>query len=134
MQIESSIRRRKKARIEIIPLIDIIFFLLATFVMVSLSMVQNNSISVQLPKAATGNTEDRSDTVIITVNANGDYLFNQEKLSLQDIQIRIGKLTKETSVFLNSDAKAEFQSVITLIDEVRKAGLSKLNIQTVPLP
>ena len=40
---------RKKARIEIIPLIDIMFFLLATFVMVSLSMVKNEGVSVMLP-------------------------------------------------------------------------------------
>lgn len=47
-------RSNKRARIEIIPLIDIIFFLLATFVMVSLSMVQNRGIPVTLPAAATG--------------------------------------------------------------------------------
>ena len=47
---------RKKARIEIIPLIDVVFFLLATFVMVSLSMVKNEGISVNLPTAATSST------------------------------------------------------------------------------
>ena len=47
-------RSTRRARIEIIPLIDIIFFLLATFVMVSLSMIQNRGIPVQLPAATTG--------------------------------------------------------------------------------
>ena len=52
MKITSPVSR-KKARIEIIPLIDIMFFLLATFVMVSMSMVKNQGIAVNLPKAST---------------------------------------------------------------------------------
>jgi biopolymer transport protein ExbD len=54
MTIIPSPRGQKRARIEIIPLIDIMFFLLATFVMVSLSMVKNQGIPVRLPSAATG--------------------------------------------------------------------------------
>jgi len=52
---------RRRARIEIIPLIDIIFFLLATFVMVSTSMIKNLGITVQLPVASTSAPQDRKD-------------------------------------------------------------------------
>ena len=53
--------RGKRARIEIIPLIDIIFFLLATFVMVSLSMVKNKGVPVVLPTASTATAQDLPD-------------------------------------------------------------------------
>lgn len=49
---------RRKARIEIIPLIDVVFFLLATFVMVSLSMIKNQGIRVNLPSAVTGTPQE----------------------------------------------------------------------------
>ena len=55
---------RRKARIEIIPLIDVIFFLLATFVLVSMSMVKNQGVPIRLPVAATGMALDRSPELI----------------------------------------------------------------------
>jgi len=65
-------RARKRARIEIIPLIDIIFFLLATFVMVSLSMVKNRGIQVNLPGAETSVPQDAAERVFLGVNDQGE--------------------------------------------------------------
>ena len=59
--------KRKKARIQIIPLIDIMFFLLATFVMVSTSMIKNKGISVNLPVAETGQKEARKNYASLSV-------------------------------------------------------------------
>ncbi|MGB8466262.1 MAG: biopolymer transporter ExbD, partial [Terrimicrobiaceae bacterium] len=64
-------RATRKARIEIIPLIDIIFFLLATFVMMSLSMIKNRGIPVNLPVASSGVAQERKDYAAITVTAEG---------------------------------------------------------------
>ena len=80
---------RRKARIEIIPLIDVIFFLLATFMMISLSMIE---VPQQL-----------------------------KELKAQDPEIK---------VFINGDAKAYFESAIKVLDEVRRAGITKVAIQT----
>ena len=71
MRISNPITRRK-ARIEIIPLIDVIFFLLATFMMISLSMIKNQGINVNLPTARTSASQDRSKSVTITVTETGD--------------------------------------------------------------
>ena len=62
-------RSKRRARIEIIPLIDIMFFLLATFVMVSLSMVKSKGVPVHLPGAASGETQNREEFTSITVTA-----------------------------------------------------------------
>ena len=75
--------KRKRARLEIIPLIDIIFFLLATFVMVSLSMTKNQGVNVALPTASTGaSLGDQSEmdkTVTLSVNDKGEVFFKRRR-------------------------------------------------------
>src|SRR5690242_11353829 len=119
MQIPSP-RANKKARIEIIPLIDIIFFLLATFVMVSLSMVKNKGIAVNLPVAATSASQDRKDHVVITVTKDGELFFNKEKTTPELLQASLRQLQREQpdpKVFINSDEKAFFGQAVAVLDE-----------------
>ena len=80
-------RVRKKARIEIIPLIDIIFFLLATFILVSMAMVKNLGMLVQLPGAATA-TKMETVNVAVSVNAEGQIYFNKEAVDLAGLEER----------------------------------------------
>ncbi|GAN34164.1 MAG: biopolymer transporter ExbD [Candidatus Brocadia sp. AMX2] len=124
---------RRKARIEIIPLIDVIFFLLATFVMVSLSMVKNQGISVNLPSAATGTPQERETAVTITVTKSGDVYLNQEKLAPGLLLLRLKQLKTENPdmrVFINGDKEAYFGNAIQILDEVRSSGITKVAIQT----
>lgn len=124
---------RKKARIEIIPLIDVVFFLLATFVMISLSMVKNQGLNVNLPVARTGTSEDRKASVAITVTDAEDIYFNQEKLSFDLLAQRLKQLKvnmPDLRVFINGDKKVYFESVIKVLDEVRAVGITKVAIQT----
>jgi biopolymer transport protein ExbD len=124
---------RKKARIEIIPLIDIIFFLLATFVMVSMSMVKNQGVPVRLPVASTSAPQDREDYTAITVTEHGNYFFNKEELPIEGIVSRLQELKSreaDPKVFINGDAKADFEAVITVLDEARRLGITKVAIET----
>lgn len=124
---------RRKARIEIIPLIDVIFFLLATFVMVSLSMVKNQGIRVNLPSAATGAAQEREAAVTITVTRAGDIYLNQVKLALDLLAQRLKQLRTENPdvrVFINGDKEAYFGNAIQILDEVRSSGITKVAIQT----
>ena len=132
MQIPSP-RVNKKARIEIIPLIDIIFFLLATFVMVSLSMVKNKGIAVNLPVAATSAPQDRKDFAVITVTKDGELFFNKEKTTPELLQARLRELQREQpdpKVFINGDEKAFFGQAVAVLDEVRRLGITKVAIET----
>src|SRR5512145_2173576 len=83
----------KRARIEIIPLIDVIFFLLATFVMVSLSMTKNQGVQVALPGAASAATlvdqPQQSKALPLSVTAKGEVFFNKEKIALQQLPFRL---------------------------------------------
>jgi biopolymer transport protein ExbD len=128
-------RGKRRARIEIIPLIDIVFFLLATFVMVSLSMVRNNGISVNLPKASTGTPQEHEQATTISIRADGMLFFGKEPIDPARLDSALDRLTSTTAeprVVIEGDAGAGFGVAITVLDAVRKHGISKVAIQTQP--
>ena len=130
-------RARRRARIEIIPLIDIIFFLLATFVMVSLSMVKSRGIRVNLPVAATAVLEEQSERVSLGVTERGELYWNREPIAPEVLGPRLRELAARTpgaQVILNGDADAHLGVAIGVLDQVREAGISAVAIETRPRP
>jgi len=133
----SSSGGRKRARIEIIPLIDIIFFLLATFIMVSLSMTKNQGVNVALPTAGTaaslGDNQEMEKAVTLSVNEKGEVFFNKEKITIAQLPLRLQTYktaSKDPRVIVNSDGSADFKYVVAVLDEVRRVGISKVGINT----
>ncbi len=131
----SSPASRRKARIEIIPLIDIVFFLLATFVMVSLSMVKSQGVKVQLPRAETGSRQEAGDKefTVITVTENGDIYINRKKISAFELPARLKEIKareSDPSILLNGDDKAMLGKAVYVLDEARKAGIKKFALGT----
>jgi biopolymer transport protein ExbD len=127
----------KRARIEIIPLIDIIFFLLATFIMVSLSMTKNQGVQVALPTAGTaaslGDQQEMEKAVTLSVNEKGEVFYNKEKITIAQLPMRLQNLkstSKDAKVIINSDAAANFKYVVAVLDEVRRVGIGKVGINT----
>lgn len=127
----------KRARIEIIPLIDIIFFLLATFIMVSLSMTKNQGVQVALPTAGSaaslGDQQEMNKTVTLSVTDKGDVFYNKEKITIAQLPLKLQTLkstVKDAKVIINSDAGADFKHVVAVLDEVRKIGIAKVGINT----
>jgi biopolymer transport protein ExbD len=133
----SSAGSGKRARIEIIPLIDIIFFLLATFIMVSLSMTKNQGVQVALPTASSsaslGDQQELDKSVTLSVTAKGDIFYNKDKITLAQLPLKLQTLksaSKDPRVIINSDAGADFKHVVAVLDEVRKIGIAKVGINT----
>lgn len=129
--------KRKSARIEIIPLIDIIFFLLATFIMVSLSMSKNQGVQVSLPTAGSasslGDQQEMEKAVTLSVNEKGEIFWNKEKIGITQLPLRLQTFkmaSKDPKVIINSDAGADFRFVVSVLDEVRKIGITKVGINT----
>src|SRR5947208_14277092 len=130
-------RSKARPRIEIIPLIDIIFFLLATFVMVSLSMVKDRGIAVNLPAAATSAPQPREDSVTISIKETGATFFNKQPVDDAQLEAALKELlarNPDPHVFINGDTKAEFGKAIAVLDEVRKLGITKVTIETQAKP
>ena len=133
---------KKKARIEIIPLIDVIFFLLATFVLFTLSLQRISSVDVQLPKADPNprppTQEDQtvylqvsdSDTFYWKVGSNAPELISTSELAPRLADYR-NSLGEQARVLVRGDNRARFGAAVLVLDEVRKSGISQVSIETV---
>src|SRR6187402_3712689 len=88
---------KKKARIEIIPLIDVIFFLLATFVLFTLSLNSIRSVDVNLPVAAPPSPDKpKDDSVTIQVSGDGAIFWNRELIDMGEVPARIAHYKTQT--------------------------------------
>jgi biopolymer transport protein ExbD len=125
---------KKKARIEIIPLIDVIFFLLATFVLFTLSLSKIVSLPVQLPVAASqASSPADNDMVTIQVSDAGTCYWNRELISRDEITPRLEQYKKATQnprVLIAGDSKAKFGFTVYALDQVRKAGIDQVSVET----
>ncbi|PYL14906.1 MAG: biopolymer transporter ExbD [Verrucomicrobia bacterium] len=122
----------KKARIEIIPLIDIMFFLLASFMMVSLSQVHMKGIKVNLPTGVSGQTQSKRDYISVSVDKNGTYFFDKNEVTDSDLQERLIKVhesSPEAKVFLRGDRDTAHLNVSHLLDMLRAAGFYKISFE-----
>ena len=126
---------KKRARIEIIPLIDVIFFLLATFVLFTLALNKSNGPRVNLPEAQTGEPRDPADTATVTVMQDGTIAWNKDPITMEDFiknlqQFHIQHPDPDAHVLINGDADAMFSVAVYVLNEARKAGIHKVLIET----
>ena len=127
----------KHARIEIIPLIDIMFFLLASFMMVSLSQTHMKGIPVNLPSAVVPPTVDpnKKDYVAIRVTEGGLIYFDNAPVLDSDVLPKLYQLheaNSEIKVSLSAELLATHGAVIELLDKIRLAGITKIGYQIKP--
>ncbi len=135
MRIPSPVARRR-ARIEIIPLIDIMFFLLATFIMVSLSMIQNQGLPVNLPSASSARADSSKPSVALSVTSEGRIYWNKEEVPMDSLAGRLQGLAAsdpDAKVIINGDRKSDFGTVVAVLDAARKAGIKHTAIRTTPV-
>jgi biopolymer transport protein ExbD len=114
----------------IIPMIDIIFFLLVFFMMSTLSMVQQQTIPVNLPQVTTAQ-QDKPSSINITVLENGSVMFNQEEIPLtllgKRVNLELGKQS-DTIFILRGDKQTAYGQVITVLDELKQAGAHRVTV------
>ena len=123
---------RKKARIEIIPLIDIMFFLLASFMMVSLSQTHMKGIRVNLPSGPPPAQQPKKDYVSIKVREGNVVTFDDQPVPPEQVLPRLYQLHQgnpEIKVSISADRLAMHGDVITVLDEVRRVGIQKVGYQ-----
>lgn len=121
-----------KARIEMIPLIDVVFLLLVAFIFFAMSMTVNRGIPVTLPVSSAGQVKE-NDCARITIRKNGELFFNREKMNMQALLPRLVLLRREspgTKIIISGDREASYESIVSVIDTVKKAGISGLSLQT----
>lgn len=120
------------ARIEVVPLIDIMFFLLASFMMVSLSMTQLNRIPINVPEAETGGLETKAPPFQIAIDAAGVVTWDGSIVTGSEITGRLLSegVSGETRVMISADEEARHKNVLAVLDAVRAAGIEKVGFES----
>jgi biopolymer transport protein ExbD len=119
----------KKARIEIIPLIDIMFFLLASFMLASLAMIRLQSIRMNLPTATVA-SKDSKPPIGIAVKKNGETWIDNRPLNLVELQSFLSnriRLDTNVAVFISGDNEARHGRMIEVLDWVRQTGIQQVS-------
>ena len=127
-------RNPKKARIEIIPMIDTIFFLLVFFMISALSMAQYRGMPVNLPKAASGQ-QAPAESAAITIDKESRIFLNKEEVdqsALGDLLRQHLEQNSDLLVVINADNGVEHGRVVEVMDIARVANVAKMAIAVKP--
>ena len=121
----------EEAEIIVIPMIDVMMFLLFFFMVASLAMVVQSGLPVDLPKASTANSHS-SQNVTITIMRNGRVYLNTAPTTLGDLESGLKTLGVGANnlVIINADEHVEHGVVVGAMDEARKAGVVRFAIAT----
>ena len=117
------------ARIEIIPLIDIMFFLLASFMLVTLSMSKQETIKVDLPSAVASRPDFKPEIINLAVDKSGSYYLEKQRITLPELQKELTKRVQSNTnlpVYVSGDMETTHGAMVGLLDLVRSAGLQRV--------
>jgi biopolymer transport protein ExbD len=129
VKLGSKLPQDHEARIEIIPLIDIMFFLLAAFMLVSLSMVNLKGVKVSLPTATTATAETRKDFISISVDRAGAIFLDRQAVGPNELAQKLSAVrgtNDSLRVFISGDREARHGDIIRVLDLVRGAGVDQV--------
>ena len=121
----------KKARIEMLPLIDIVFLLLVFFIYAMLSMAVHRGLPVELPLSNTAQI-DKKLTLSVSVQADETIYVNKERVALEHLtEVLRNKAvySQEPGVLIFADRSLQYQMIYNVLDKIRQAGLSRISLQ-----
>ncbi len=121
--------QRKHSRIEIIPLIDIMFFLLASFMMVSLQLDQTQNIKVNLPPATEAQHDFKPDMLNIAVDKAGLTWLEKKQITLPELNLVLSnRFRRDTNlpVYISGDRDTLHGAMVDVLEAVRRAGVQKV--------
>src|ERR1039458_9115074 len=136
MKLRSPLRRRRP-RLEIIPLIDIMFFLLASFMMVSLQMQKVRTLKASLPTATLATAAAKPDMVTLTVDRDGQGAIDSKPVSspgLLTLLTNRYNLNTNLPVYITGTRDATHGSVMYVLDFVKRAGIKRVAIAVKAAP
>jgi biopolymer transport protein ExbD len=121
-----------EARIEIVPLIDIMFFLLASFMMVSLSMTQIHRVNLKLPASSSAVSENKVPPIHLAIDQHGVITWDAEVVTPTEITQRLVDLKPDesTRVLIGADQDCRHQHVLAVLDAVKAAKIEKVSFET----
>ncbi len=118
------------SQINVVPLIDVIFAILTFFIISTLSLTRSEGLPVNLPKAATAETQ-RKAQINVSITPDGKIALNRQQINLNNLEGAVRNLIQpnsESLVVVNADRKVEHGQVVEVMDRLRKIKGAKLAI------
>ncbi len=135
----SNPKPKRRPRIEIIPMVDVMFLLLVFYILSTIAMTTERGIPVSLPSAASGEST-RVEETTVTINAQGEVFLNRDRIELSELgqalqakaETMPGGLEhlREGYIVLNVDMSVPHRSVVSAMDQLRELGISNFSIAT----
>ncbi|SHI48694.1 ExbD/TolR family protein [Propionispora hippei] len=126
-------RIAEQPKIMIIPMIDIMLFVLVFFMVSTIYMVQLNTLPVNLPAAAAAQRETKPNLISITITEQGDVVYDKDTLPVENLAERIRSslmADSETVFVLRGDRKAFYEDMATVLDALKQSGARHVSIAT----
>jgi biopolymer transport protein ExbD len=122
---------RERPRLEIVPMIDIMMFLLVFFVMIVLRMIPDSGVTLSLPGASTAQQLPHTQVVII-IDPQGNLHVKDQVVSPESLETYLQevKTSNDTDVIVAGDKGTKLQQMMDVMDIVRKAGITDIGIAT----
>lgn len=140
LQLFTQTKKKRSPKIEIIPMVDVMFLLLVFYILSSLALHSNHGIPVDLPGANSAQSEQKSQEIVLTITKDGNYYLNKDRVEGTNLsealtvlaQSRPGGLeaTRQDSITLNVDLSAQHRYVVFAMDQLRKVGMNNYVIAT----
>lgn len=121
----------RKVRIEMLPLIDIVFLLLVVFIYAMLSMAVHRGLPVLLPTSSSAQI-DKSLVFSVTVKTDGTVYVDKEQIPIKDLAAALKRKTEtetEPGVLLFADRSLSYQNLYRVLDQIRMAGINRISLQ-----
>jgi biopolymer transport protein ExbD len=122
---------RERPRLEIVPMIDIMMFLLVFFVMIVLRMIPDSGVTLSLPGASTAQELPHTQVVII-IDQQGNMHVKDQVMTADALETYLQgvKATNDTDVIVAGDKGTKLQQLMDVMDLTRKAGITNIGIAT----
>lgn len=124
-------RTERRARIEILPLIDVVFLLLVFFIYAMLSMTVHHGLPVDLPVSSASEI-DKSRPISVTLMSDGSVWLDKERVGVEGLSLILeerSKADKKKEVLVFADKTIPYQKLFHVLDQIRLAGLSRISLQ-----
>jgi biopolymer transport protein ExbD len=126
--------QKKPPRIEMLPLIDVVFLLLVVFIYAMLAMAVHKGMAVNLP-ISSQTQPDQKQVVSITVEPDGDVFIDKAPVALEALTDTLRALTETSArsgVLLFADRTVSYQTLFGVLDRIRQAGVGQISLQAEP--
>ena len=124
--------KKKQAHIELIPMIDVMMFLLVFFVLISLNVIPAQGLKTQLPGAASAQQLKPQKKAIVTLSADNGLQLDGQPIALQNLvsTLRQQQSAEPLTIILNSDKGVDVERLVAVMDSLRQGGFTSVSIAT----